>query len=96
MRSQVNDWDSYVGRIELAMALEHRFNCSITDEELDAADTANAYVSLICRKVGGLADNDVLREVCEAMLGIRPELTKPAILVQSFRELLSTYRRADA
>jgi len=77
MRRGFDEWASFLGRVELVMTLEHRFKCTISDDELEATDTVDAYVDLLQTKVSGLAEAEIRSAIDAALHALKPGLTVP-------------------
>ena len=51
MNAQRVQWSTFFGKVEIAMLLEKKFGVSISDQELDAANTGMDLVELIRAKL---------------------------------------------
>ena len=97
MRKTLGDWTTYIGKIELAIALENKFEVQISDPELDASETVAALALVVARKLRGSAPASDVATAALATLtdrvgfsGVMPQLNS------TFHELFSEYDRADA
>ena len=96
MRRHLDDWGSYLGMIELATEVEDRFGCNISDDELEATDTAEAFASLIAKKLGRPVEDEVRKAICTSVRARSPDRSEFEVLGHSLRSLFATSRRADA
>lgn len=91
MRRLIDEWRSFIGMIEMTMALEDRFGLAITDDELEASDTVDAFDALICRKRGELGVDEVFDAIKEALRALNPPMNAPAHRKSSLRALFFEY-----
>ena len=85
----IDEWRSFIGMIEMTMALEDRFGLAITDDELEASDTVDAFDALIRRKRGELGVDEVFDAIKEALRALNPPVNAPAHRKSSLRALFS-------
>ena len=94
----VDDWSAWLGKIELATAVEDEFGISISDDEIDASDTVDALAKVVQRKKpeSGVPVDTILA-LAISTLGHSATYSKPAMQpTSSLREVFAKYGRADA
>jgi hypothetical protein len=96
LRGHLDDWGSYLGMIEVAMAVERRFRCNLLDIELEKLDTVEAFASLVAKKVARPVEDEVRETICTAIRSQRPGRSEAEVVRHSLRSLLSHNWRADA